>query len=119
MLGIDWIQGVTGFVERGFNHQIAESVGRSRTTDRCVALDDKRLAAGAGDKRRRCKPAETGADHDDVVALRHRPLPPPRVDLKSLKQSAMTYLRIVIALYVLVLSRVRTENRFPLFLDAL
>jgi len=39
--------------------------------------------------------------------------------LKSLKQSAMTYLRIVIALYVLVLSRVRTENRFPLFLDAL
>jgi hypothetical protein len=77
MLRIDRIQRVTGFVEGGFDHQIAESVGRRRTTDRCVALDEKRLAAGPGDERRRREPAEARADYDDVVPLGHRPYPSP------------------------------------------
>jgi hypothetical protein len=34
-------------------------------------------------------------------------------------KSGMIFLRIIIPLQVLDLSRVRTENRFPLFLDAL
>ena len=76
VLGIDRISRITGFVEERFDHEIAQPVGRRRATDRSVAFEDKRLAAGAGEQCCCRQPAEAGADHDDVVRRRHLPYPP-------------------------------------------
>lgn len=71
MLGIDWIARIGSLVERRFDHQIADLVGRRRAPNRSVAFDDQRLAAGAGEQRRSGQAAEARPDDDDVVSLHH------------------------------------------------
>ena len=62
---------IGSLVKGRFDHQIADLVGRRRASNRSVAFDDQRLAAGMGEERRSGLSAEARPDDDDVVSLRH------------------------------------------------
>ncbi len=83
MLGIDRIAGVAGFMKGRFDQHVADLVGRCRAANRVIALDDERSAAGAGEQRSCRQAAQTGADHDDIVWLRHPSPPSPSRDAQT------------------------------------